>query len=439
MAYAMTKGQDIPACRAFYDTDPFVSALKTLYSMDAFSFVTGRISSYVGGELHDLNMSSSDAWNTSAADFLPSYTGSGSSEALARLVNVLTYVPVLGGIQLSQFLTEFTLSGPVLTTTKSNVIRLDENYTLQVVLYPVCLVLSLVILLMELSRITGWPAKLFFAEKKEACGLGSLLFFMVPVFLSLSLAIKIRLMSSTDDIMKLTDYSMMPSGQEPPSLFPPVMAKGGAVEWTVSEKMMAELQMKIWLGVVLMLVDLINFLFMMLIGFRYALVYFPQMKYTTEMIRRVTVPVLVNLLMLILALAAFNVVFFLVFSDQEFIYRNWLVTTISVVQFAHGGFMEWEQTYKDYAWTWYFLMLAAFLTFTLNLNNILIAVLVSHKKEAELHKNYSSHPFWQMLHRDHMQYGEKGEVNPALAGFDFGDPVYKDGPKKVTEAPGLDI
>lgn len=204
-------------------------------------------------------------------------------------------------------------------------------------------------------------------------------------------------------------------------------------------KVMHNLQLKLWLDAVKMLIDLSNLLLMMVLSFRYALVYFPEMRYTTMMIKRVTKPVLVSLLLLLMALAGFSVLFYLVFSDQQYEFRNWLGTTMGVLQFAHGGFMQWESMYNQYAWTWYVLMIASFLVFTLNLNNIMIAVLVSHKKEAELQKNYSSHPFWQMLHRDHMQSGDNKEVNPALAGYDFGNPVYKDGPVKVTEEPGWKI
>jgi len=88
-------------------------------------------------------------------------------------------------------------------------------------------------------------------------------------------------------------------------------------------------------------------------------------------------------------------------------------------------------------------MTAAFLMITLNLNNFAIAVLISHKKEAELHRNYSSHPFWQIMHRDTIGTGTPShKMNPALVGYDF---TYKDfssskeGPRKVTEAPGVTI
>merc|ERR1719281_1072143 len=99
-----------------------------------------------------------------------------------------------------------------------------------------------------------------------------------------------------------------------------------------------------------------------------------------------------------------------------------MTTSMAVIRFAHGGFMNWEKLYLDYEYTWYALMICSFFVFTLMLNNILIAILVSHKKEAELHKNYSSHPFWQQLHRDHIQSGGAKNPNPALAGFDFSDP-----------------
>merc|ERR1719389_578008 len=108
--------------------------------------------------------------------------------------------------------------------------------------------------------------------------------------------------------------------------------------------------------------------------------------------------------------------FYLVVGDSRFEFRNWMATIMSTIQFAHGGLKNWQELHVSYAWSWWWLMSAAFLMFTVNLNNFGIAVLISHKKEAELHRNYSSHPFWQIMHRDHMQSGSstqsKSKMNP---------------------------
>merc|ERR1719424_1595824 len=109
------------------------------------------------------------------------------------------------------------------------------------------------------------------------------------------------------------------------------------------------------------------------------------MRYLTLMIKRVAKPVFVALVMLFASLLCFSVIFYMMFSDDLLEFRNGLATLMSVLQFAHGGFVGWKDIWSEHFWSWSFLILASFIVFTLNLNNLLIAVLVSHKKEAELH------------------------------------------------------
>lgn len=436
MAYAIKNSQQVPACKQKYDLDPVVTAWRSLYAVDAFSFVTGELSSYLGGQVQDVNLTVAD-YSTSLAEILP--LDDSVAQAPAKLINVLTYIPVQNGIYLSQFLTEFSPGGPLITTYRDNVIALDAGESWEVIVFGVCIALSIIILLLELRRITGWPQRFFYEGKKEPCGLCTFGFIFVPLLLCLGFYIMMKKNSKDFDVMKLSDHStVVEEDHLLENIFPAWLAKPEPYEWTVSESMLFDLQMMIWFEKAGMVVNLFNFTLMMALSFRYFLVYFPEMHHITMMIHRMTKPVLVTLFLLSLALLGFAQAFYMIFSDQQYEFRNWLVTFLAVLQFAHGGFLNWKDVYSDYAYTWIFLMIVAFIVFTLNLNNILIAVLVSHKKEAELHKNYSSHNFWQQLHRQHMQNNETKELNPALAGFDFGDPVYKDGPKEVKEKPGID-
>jgi len=265
-------------------------------------------------------------------------------------------------------------------------------------------------------------------------------FVIVPVLLMLSFWMVLNAVAPDFNVLELSDNTVLvEDDHQMRNVIPAMFAKPQPYAWTQAESMMFNLQVMIWYDRAGMIVKLFCFTFMVLLSFRYFLVFFPQMAYITMMIKRVTKPVMVALFVLLLALASFAACFFLIFSDQQYEFRNWLVTVMAVLQFAHGGFLHWKDLYQDYAWTWFFLMTGSFVVFTMNLNNILIAILVSHKKEAELHSNYSSHPFWQSLHRDHMQSGSKKGINPALAGFDFGQPAYKDGPKRVTEELGWQI
>jgi len=439
MAYAIEQNQRIPdpACRQNYDKDPLVTAWQSLYSVDAFSFVTGELSSYLGGQVQNINLTAAD-YSPSLANILPA--DDSVAPPPAKLVNVFTYLPVQNGIYVSQFLTEFTPGGPLITTYKDLAIDLDPATDWETIIFMICIALSIFLLLLELRRITGWPQRFFYEGKKDSCGICTCVFIFVPIFLVLGFYVVLRKNSKSFDIMKLTDHSLVVEEDHLlENIFPSWLAKPEPYQWTASESMLFDLLMMIWYERTKMCINLFNFTLMMLLSFRYFLSYFPEMYHITRMIQRMTKPVLVTLFLLLIALLSFAQAFYMIFSDQVYEFRNWLTTFLAVLQFAHGGFSNWKELYNDYAYTWYFLVLAAFFVFTLNLNNILIAVLVSHKKEAALHKNYSSHNFWQQLHRQHMQNNETKELNPALAGWDFGKDgiVYKDGPQEVKERPGI--
>jgi len=427
LAYAIRKGQDVPECKTKYDMDPVGTAFAALYSADAFSYMNGEVSSYLGGEAFEFNLTGAKELNASFDPFL----AADIANTPAKMVNVLTFVPTLEAMFVSQFLAEFTPSGPVITSMSDDVIDLNISDPWEAIVFIICISLALTILLMELRRITGWPSQLFFEDKKEPCGPCTLIFVVVPFLLCLSFAILFMRKSLDVDILKLSDQSLIQQSENPASnLLPGVIARSQPYEWTESEKVMFQLQVLVWYGRSKMMVNLANFTLMMCLSFRYFLVYFPEMRYLTLMIQRVSKPVFTALVMLFASLLCFSVIFYMMFSDDLLEFRNGLATLMSVLQFAHGGFVGWKDIWSEHFWSWSFLILASFIVFTLNLNNLLIAVLVSHKKEAELHRHYSSHPFWQNLHREHMQSGSTKELNPALAGYDFGSPPYKDGPKK---------
>lgn len=438
MFYAMKRNQRIPPCVHQYEESRFVSAIKAMYSVDAFSFATGDIATYLGGRSYELNLTSQEDWSASLSPVLPAVDV--SEEAPAKLINVITFLPAQSGIAISQFLTEFTPSGPLAAHYSAHSVDLRVIEPFDFALYHICIFLGCVCLILELRRITGWPERFFFEARKEACGPCTFVFMLVPILLWIAFSVLLRKEFITIDVMKLKDNSIIEAKEHHlDSILPTFIAKPEPYEWSQSEKVMFDLQMLIWLDWVEMLVNLTNFTLMMLLSFRYFLVYFPEMRYITQMIRRVTIPVMVSFFLIILCFACYCVLFFMTFGDQQYEFRDWQVTTMAVLQFAHGGFTKWEDIYQEYAWTWYILMIGAFVIFTLNLNHILIAVFVSHKKEAELHKHYSSHPFWQLAHRQHMQAGKSGTLNPALAGYDFGNPPYKDGSREVKEQPGWKI
>jgi hypothetical protein len=360
----------------------------------------------------------------------------------AKLINVVIYAPSLQALVVSQFLTEFTPSGPLITTSQNTSVKLDDGEAAVIVFYWLCIIFAFTILLLELRRITGLPQKCWFEEDRDKVTVWTGFFLLVPILLIIAFSFKAKRMEFNLDLAGLSSGDQSPVSTDPPeSKVPAFLAKSEAYRWTASERQLFEVQNLIFYDTMNLTINLLNFTVMVLLSVRYFLMYFPEMSATTMMVHRVVTPLTVTFFFLCCAMAFFGTMFFLILGDTVFEFRNWMSTLMSTVQFAHGGFKNWENLQTNYAWSWWWLMMAAFLTFTVNLNNFAIAVLISHKKEAELFRNYSSHPFWQIMHRNHLLKGSEHKMNPALVGWDYSSKDFnsKIGPTEVTEEPGLKI
>lgn len=439
MFFALQRNQTVPECKPRYDLDPIIAGLRSLVTIDAFSYVSGQISSYLGGLQYNFSVASAEDWLSTINDFLPS--SSAHNNIPAKLITLVSYVPALDSLLLTQFLTEFTPSGPLITTTKRVPVALDDGLDYEVAFYVLCILLAFVILLSELRRITGFPQRCYYEENKDKVRVWTAIFLIVPVLLIIALAMRLNRLGVSINLTNFSNFNddnLEPNEHRVPSF----LSKSVAFSWTAAENVMYEVQNLIFLDNTVLMLNLTNFTLMVLLSVRYFLMYFPEMTATTMMVHRVAKPLAVTFFFLVCSFAFFGMMFYLILGDSIYGFRNWMSTMLATVQFAHGGLKNWRDFHISFGWAWWWLMTAAFLVFVVNFNNFAIAVLISHKKEAELHRNYSSHPFWQTMHREHMQAGTSSRMNPALVGYDF---TYKDfssskeGPRKVTEPPGLKI
>mmetsp|Transcript_17030 Transcript_17030/g.31938 ORF Transcript_17030/g.31938 Transcript_17030/m.31938 type:complete len:962 (+) Transcript_17030:73-2958(+) len=422
-------GQVVPGCESMYSKNPLEAWLENLASLDAFTFVNGEVYTYIGGKLADFNFTDFYAWNDTMTDFKPSLT---ARPPPAKLVNVFVYQPSLEGLLVIQFLTEFSNSGPLINSVRERVLNFQNASTYEWIAYGVAIFFAIVILIMEMQRLLRWPERFVFEERGESvkCSPWIVLFVLLPTLLVLSLALRIYRSSLELDIPKLTSSTMVSEDEEADQKMPTFLMKSMTTQWTESMKTMYNIESMMTIDGFFLLLNLVNFICMVSLFFRFLLMYFPYFSYITKMVRQVVKPLLVVLFMLTVALALFGVVFYVALSDKIFVYRNGLSTAMATIQFAHGGVVSWPQWYREHGWTFVIAMWAGFFVFTLNLNHFAVAVLVSHKKEAELVRNYSSHYFWQLIHRQ--KYGRCQELNPALVGWDFSGKE----PREVKEWPG---
>merc|ERR1719482_1970229 len=88
---------------------------------------------------------------------------------------------------------------------------------------------------------------------------------------------------------------------------------------------------------------ILNFLLL-----RYLLMYFPQLAYMQQMVRKVAKVLVYVLLLVFVVLGCFGVMFYAMYSQTHFTYRNILWTVMSIFMFANGAFQDWQALYAHH-------------------------------------------------------------------------------------------
>jgi len=167
---------------------------------------------------------------------------------------------------------------------------------------------------------------------------------------------------------------------------------------------------------------------------RYALVFFPQLRYVTQMVRGVMPKIailvfLAGLGFFVLALWAYGT-----YSGYEFKERTLLFAIITSVKIASGREESWFRQFEESPTVWTIITVIAFVGFTLILDNMPMVVLVSHLKEKSLRENYSYHHWWGLAKSKEKM--SEAKLNPAKLGWDFTNPRKPKEPKEEKKISG---
>jgi hypothetical protein len=253
-----------PACRRPFEQNYLDQVEASYLPENAFSLLTGKISSYAAGQLVPLNITYPQGFDSTIMGVDPSWS---DPELRAVLYNIFVYSPTMHGFFVYQMLVEFSVAGNMLTTTKHTLIDLRSPSSLEVLVYIMVIVLSFGVFLLELRRIV----KPEFPDEQEKCNSWTFIFMCLPIMFVTSFALRSiqQGTGAADSLLGLLQNG--PKGiVDGDGLLELYMLTVYEYYWTM--------------------VNLISLLVLNMIFFRYLLTYFPQMMYLTQMVGRSTLP-----------------------------------------------------------------------------------------------------------------------------------------------------
>jgi hypothetical protein len=394
---AIKAGDTIPGCEFRYHLEPSQAHAASVAG-DGFSYVYGNLNNYIGGDRVFFtnftfpNETGNLQFNTSMSTFLPDDPARiPPNNIAARVLAIFIYNPTLNGVILKQMLCEHIKSGGVTTKVITYAISLgftDADYIYHVG-YVLAIVTGTTCFIMELRRILGWPKSWSPEEKRDKCGCSTFFFLLLPLALSVSYVLHIiRYTVTANDLFLNKDFG------------------------DITSNLFTMNQVETWTTVSNMIVLLIfNILFV-----RYLLMYFPQLAFLQQMVRKVAKPLTVAFLLILAYLLTLSLVLFTFFSTHVYDFKELSFSFLTTLRFAFGGMKDWKQLYAIYPNSWNIIMTITFVIFTMVLNNLAISILLSFKKEKDLHENYSYHQFWATARGE---FPNPNEFNPATVGWDF--------------------
>merc|ERR1711879_392115 len=104
-----------------------------------------------------------------------------------------------------------------------------------------------------------------------------------------------------------------------------------------------------------------------------------------------------------------------VYNSRVYEFRNLVATSATTLKLMMGGITQWHKLYQFAPNAWTALVGVFFIVVVLFLDNLTLAILLSHKKEKDLEENASHHTFWGF---EKTKAGNK-DFNPAKVGYDF--------------------
>jgi len=392
-----SEGHTPPQCRERFAESMVEAFVQSYDPGNDFTYIVGDANAYFGGSVTTFNMTHREGFDATIDQFLAA-----SATGPARLVNVIMYVPSLRGLVVIQLLAENVLSGSLITHVKQSSTHMDGPTDYVYAIYILVVLLSFTTFLMEVRRILGRPKRWSFEDHRDPCSGWTCIFFLLPVLLMATFVlVATRQSQDIDDLIKPVPESITENGCQ---------LQAGVVEAIYSVMLQDVYILRMKLG---------TLVFTTLLFFRYLLMYFPQLSFLAAMVLRVLKPLLVTFTFIVGALVSIGSILFATYSTTHYGFKNVQLTMIQTLRLTMGGNEDWFGLYLEAPALFLIVECLAFVCVTLILNNMALAIMVSHKKEKDLHENASFHPFWTAARSKAMASKDPRLFNPATAGEDF--------------------
>lgn len=397
--YDTDVGEDLNFCQVHNSFSELPAWFTALEAQSRFSYIGGKVDTYIGGSAVPINLTDSSSYRDTMGVFTLSIDDDMWYNYQAKLIILYVYSPVSSGVLVMQLLMENTLSGMILTTIRRTVVDLSFPNESKHALLAWLVALAGGCLLMEIRRISGRPKRFFYEEDRDKCTKWTFLFLLLPVlFLAIYLLVLLRYRrdghseehtlaldsdSSLTDTAKLHLYEL----------------------YTIQTSLNR--------------ISLITLIVMNVLFFRYLLMYFPQLSFTSKMVIQVVKPLTAMLVFLFFAGGMIGIILYVTYSHSVSDFRTVMLTTITVIRMIMGGVRDWFPLYEAAPTLWIFITLVFFLCVTLNLNVMAVAIMLSHKKEKDLYENYTYHPDWTYQRSRAKKKDGEDFFNPARLGYIF--------------------
>lgn len=387
---AMEDNDLVPQCKMLFRKNPFLLWLNSLTDSSEFSYVTGEVSSYFGGQETVVGLQNVSTFDSSVATMNVAVDDTSTP---ARMFIVVVYSPSLSGLFVYQFLVEATRAGRLFATRKLVVINLGLQHEASFSISTSCILLAAMAFGMEVRRIMGCPKRCTFEQRRERCSIWTFIFLLMPLAMLLSFSVfAARFVTATSDGIMVLDPTTN----------------------TLTNQSFDNLYKLYSLDYYYRLINLAVLVFQNLLLFRYLLMYFPHLSFLTAMVTKLMTPLWYVLVFLLTAFVAFGCTLYVMYSAQQGDFRNFIVTLAQTIKFAQGGVNSWYKLYAEYPTLYTVVHMIGFTVIQLMLNNMALAVMLSHKKEKDLRQNYSYHRFWAA--EISKKANGKEEFNPATIG-----------------------
>jgi len=388
---AMESGDFPPRCRNKLETLSvwdFFSKWIVMPAGEAFSLVQGKYASYHGGVYSTINVSSSALYDQAMINLVPK---GNNLETRAVTFTVFVYSPTMQGLFVFLITCEFSVAGTVSVTIQQIQLAAGQESSFELYAQLICVLLAMATFLMELRRILGIPKRLSFEEERDKFSSWTVVFLVLPFILLTSFAL--REVRKAMDVHKFIE-KLSVSNQDSKAFDDLYSVTRLDYFWQMS--------------------NLFGLFTINIIYFRYFLTYFPQVYYLTCMVRKLVKPLLTALLFLLVAFFVFGIWFYAMFGSTEAEFHGPVITFLSVCHFAQGGLRNWDKLMVSFPILWRVLMVCTFVFVSLFLNNMALAIMISHKKEKEIRENYSYHFFWSGRGVKNVD-----SFDPSQVGWDF--------------------